>query len=59
MYRLDDKILTISELLALADKKEDDAIKMAEDLYKKKYLLEFENQLNEILILFFHQMRIL
>lgn len=53
MYRLDDKILTISELLALADKKEDDAIKMAEDLYKKKYLLEFENQLNEILILFF------
>lgn len=50
MYRLDDKILTINELMSLAEKDDSETIKSANQLYKRKYKLEFENQIEELLV---------
>lgn len=49
MYRLDDKILTVDELMSLAENNDAEMIKSANQLYKNKYRLEFENQIGELL----------
>lgn len=49
MYRLDDKILRVDEFIALVDKDDTEMIKSANQLYKNKYILEFKNQIGEIL----------
>lgn len=50
MYRLDDKILTVDEFMSLAGKKDSEIIESANQLYKNKYGLEFENQIGELLV---------
>ena len=49
MYRLDDKILTVDELMSLANRSDSEIIESANQLYKNKYELEFENQIGELL----------
>lgn len=49
IYRLDDKILTVDELMSLTEKDDAEMIKSANQLYKNKYRLEFENQIRELL----------
>ena len=49
MYRLDDKILTVGEFMSLMDKDDSTIISSADELYRKKYSLEFEQQIDEIL----------
>lgn len=49
MYRLDDKILTVDELMSLAENNDVEMIKSANQLYNNKYRLEFENQIGELL----------
>lgn len=49
MYRLDEKILTVDEFISLAEKTDEEMIKSANQLYKNKYKLEFENQIEELL----------
>lgn len=49
MYRLDDKILTVDELMSLAENDDAEMIKSANQLYIRKYGLEFENQIGELL----------
>ena len=49
MYRLDDKVLTVDELMSLAEKDDAEMIKSANQLYIRKYGLEFENQIGELL----------
>lgn len=50
MYRLDDKILTVDELMSLTEKGDSEIIESANQLYKSKYNLEFENQIEELLV---------
>lgn len=50
MYRLDDKILTVDEFMSLAGKTDSEIIESANKLYKNKYGLEFENQIEELLL---------
>ena len=50
MYRLDDKILTIDEFMSLSKKSDSEIIESANQLYKNKYGLEFENQIGELLV---------
>ena len=50
MYRLDDKILTVDEFMSLTEKGDSEIIEFANQLYKSKYKLEFENQIKELLI---------
>lgn len=50
MYRLDDKILTVDELMSLTEKGDSEIIESANQLYKSKYRLEFENQIEELLV---------
>lgn len=50
MYRLDDKILTVDEFMSLAGKDDYEIVKSANELYKHKYILEFENQIGELLV---------
>lgn len=50
MYRLDDKILTVDELMSLTEKGDSEIIESANQLYKSKYKLEFENQIEELLV---------
>ena len=49
MYRLDDKVLTVDELMSLAEKSDSEIIESVNQLYKNKYSLEFENQTGELL----------
>lgn len=49
MYRLDDKVLTVDELMSLAEKSDSEIIELVNQLYKNKYSLEFENQTGELL----------
>lgn len=49
MYRLDDKILTVDEFMSLAKRSDSEIIESANQLYKNKYELEFENQIGELL----------
>lgn len=49
LYRLDDKILTISDFLSLENKKGNDFDEFVSNLYKNKYHSEFENLIIEIL----------
>lgn len=49
MYRLDDKILTVDEFMALSKKSDSEIIESSNLLYKNKYRLEFENQIGELL----------
>lgn len=50
MYRLDDKILTVDEFMSLAKRSDSEIIESANQLYKNKYKLEFENQIGELLV---------
>lgn len=50
MYRLDDKILTVDELMSLTEEDDSKIIESVNQLYKSKYKLEFENQIKELLI---------
>ncbi len=49
MYRLDDKVLTVDEFMSLSEKDDAEMIKSANQLYIRKYGLEFENQIGELL----------
>ena len=49
MYRLDDKVLTVDEFMSLSEKDDAEMIKSANQLYIRKYGLEFENQIVELL----------
>ena len=50
MYRLDDKVLTVDELMSFGLVAYDaEMIKSANQLYIRKYGLEFENQIGELL----------
>lgn len=49
MYRIDDKILTISDFISLNNKDVNDFDKIVSNLYKNKYPSEFENLIIEIL----------
>lgn len=50
MYRLDDKILTVGELMSLAENDDAEMIKSANQLYSNKNRLEFEYQIKELLV---------
>lgn len=49
MYRLDGNILTVDEFMSLSKKSNSEIIESANQLYKNKYRLEFENQIGELL----------
>ncbi len=49
MYRLDEKILTVDEFISLAEKTDEEMTKSANQLYIRKYGLEFENEIGILL----------
>ena len=49
MYRLDEKILTVDEFMSLAEKTDEEMTKSANQLYIRKYGLEFENEIGILL----------
>ena len=49
MYRLDEKILTVDEFMSLAEKTDEEMTKSANQLYIRKYGLEFENEIGVLL----------